>query len=50
MARVPYTGGFQREREKGIEPEACGYIKHQESLRTRIAPLTKALGVPEGNL
>ena len=40
-----------RERErKGGKAEAWGYANHQESLSTRLAPLTKALGVPEGNL
>ena len=39
----------ERER-KGGKAEAWGYAKHQYSLSTRLAPLTKALGVPEGNL
>ena len=39
----------ERERERTV-PEAWGYAKHQLNLRTRLAPLTKALGILEGNL
>ena len=39
-----------RERENRGKAEAWGYANHQESLSTRLAPLTKALGFPEGNL
>ena len=55
MARVPCSRGCQRERERERErertvPEAWGYAKHQLNIRTRLAPLTKALGIIEGNL
>ena len=43
---------YQRssERERGGRAEAWGTESTNESLRTRLAPLTKALGVPKGNL
>ena len=39
----------EREREKGVKPRPGG-TQIINSLSTRLALLTKALGIPEGNL
>ena len=50
MARVPYSGGHQREREeKGVKLRPGGTQSTNKALAQGLH-LTKALGVPEGNL
>ena len=50
MARVPYSWGRQREREgKRVEPRPGGMQSTNKALAQSLH-LTKALGIPEGNL